>query len=237
MLNLPKGRPVRQQVNPARINLPEAMAKLRSGSFTGYLRFDAPQGIGIVLFQQGKLISAIHVSNSNSCRRIAYDAIARMFEMSILGDARLNIYQLSGDLVVAVHAFLQGRYLLTGEDLQHLDVAMMLERIKNDRLCACIRVSAGEETVLIFYDQGYPLGFFVETATELRQSVDLSTSVAALPGAVLDLVEIRSPDDIVLADLMGSADLGPIWQRARKELLDGRRRYEESVVRGRNGSA
>ncbi len=59
MIHLPRGNPVRQKVNPARINLPEAMEKLRSSTFTGYLRFDAVQGTGIILFQSGKLISSI----------------------------------------------------------------------------------------------------------------------------------------------------------------------------------
>lgn len=235
MLHLPQGKPVRQQVNPARINLPEAMAKLRGGKFTGYLRFDASQGAGVVLFEGGKLISSVHLSNEKASRQIAYDAIARIFEMSILGDARLNIFHLSADLVVAVHALLQGRYLLKGEELCQLDVAAMLEKIATEHLSVCIRIYAADRTTLIFYDNGYALGFFFEGATELQQTADLTVSVAALPGARLDLVEIQSFDQLVLADLMGSADLGPIWQRARKELLEDRRRYEESVVRNRQG--
>jgi len=227
MLYLPKGKAVRQQVNPARINLPEAMAKLRAGRFTGYLRFDAQQGTGIVLFQGGKLISSLFISSEKKSLQIAYDAIARIFEISIMGDARLNIYQLSTDLVVSLHALLQGRYLYRGEDLSHFDVAAMLDRVSTERLSACVRVYAGEQTALIFYDNGYPLGFFLEGTAELVQAVDVTSSVAALPGACLDLVEILTPDQIVLADLMGSADLAPIWQKARKELLEERRQYPD----------
>jgi len=230
MLSLPKGKAVRQQVNPARINLPEAMAKLRAGKFTGYLRFDAQPGTGIVLFQGGKLISSVFISREKKSRQIAYDAIARIFEISIMGDARLNIYQLSTDLVVSVHALLQGHYLHRGEDLSRFDVAAMLDRVSAEGLSACVRVYAADRTALIFYDSGYPLGFFLEGATELQQAVDLTNSVAALPGARLDLVEILNPDQIVLADLMGSADLAPIWQKARRELLEERRQYEENQV-------
>lgn len=230
MVNLPKGKAVRPQVNPARINLPEAMAKLRAGKFTGYLRFDAQQGAGVVLFQGGKLISSVFVASEKGSRQIAYDAIARIFEMSIMGDARLNIYQLSADLVVSVHALLQGRYLHRGEDLSHFDVAAMLEQVSAEGLSVCVRVHAADRTTLIFYDSGYPLGFFLEGATDLQQAVDVTNSVAALPGARLDLVEIQNPDQIVLADLMGSADLAPIWQKARKELLEERRQHEENQI-------
>lgn len=230
MVHLPKGKAVRPQVNPARINLPEAMAKLRAGKFTGYLRFDARQGAGVILFQGGKLISSVFVSSEKGSRQIAYDAIARIFEMSIMGDARLNIYQLSADLVISVHALLQGRYLHRGEDLSRFDVAAMLEQLSAEGLSVCVRVYAADHTTLIFYDSGFPLGFFLEGATDLQQAVDLAHSVAALPDARLDLVEIQNPDQIVLADLMGSADLAPIWQKARRELLEEHRRHEESQV-------
>ncbi|MBD1401355.1 hypothetical protein [Pelovirga terrestris] len=230
MVYLPKGKAVRRQVNPARINLPEAMAKLRAGRFTGYLRFDAQQDTGIVIFQGGKLISSVFFASEKGSRQIAYDAIARIFEISIMGDARLNIYQLSADLAIAIHALLQGRYLHRGEDISSFDVAAMLQRVTSEGLSACVRVYVADRTTLIFYDSGYPLGFFLEGTNDLQQEVDLTTSVAALPGACLDLVEISSPDQIVLADLMGSADLAPIWQKARKELLEERRQNEENLI-------
>ena len=222
MLYLPQGKPVRQQVNPARINLPEAMGKLRGSKFTGYLRFDAPQGAGLILFHQGKLISAFFSSSEKASQQIAYDAIARIFEMSIQGHSSLNIYQLSADLVFSLHALLHGRYLHRAEDIRQFDVAAMLDKITAEMLSVCVRVYAGDRVALIFFDSGYALGFFHEGATELQPIADLEQSVAALPGALLDLVEIQSPDQIVLADLMGSADLAPIWKRVRSEILEGR---------------
>ncbi len=45
------------------------------------------------------------------------------------------------------------------------------------------------------------------------------------------MLEVRSAADLVLADLMGSADLGPIWQRSRKLLLEERRKREEQAIR------
>ncbi|MFO7576251.1 MAG: hypothetical protein R6W66_00840 [Pelovirga sp.] len=231
ILRLPRGKLVRPQVNPARVNLPEAMAKLRGSRFTGYLRFDAPQGVGILLFQSGRLISTLFFPSDDKPRQIAYDAIARVFEVSILGAAQLYIYQLSADLVVGIHALLHGRYLLKGEDLQRLDIPALLKRIAQERLNACLRVYAAERTVLIFYDSGSALGFYHEGATELQVTADVGESVAAVAGARLDLVEIQGAEELVFADLMGCADLGPIWQNARALLLDERARREESLMR------
>jgi hypothetical protein len=231
MIYLPRGNPVKKKVNPARINLPVAMEKLRVGTFTGYLRFDAPQGVGIILFQTGHLISSIFVNKDETERLIAYDAIARIFEISIMGDTILNIFRLSEDLVLGIHTLLHGRYLYKGQDLSCLDVRAQLERIKAEGLTVCLRVYAEDQTVLIFYDHGYALGFFHEGTTELEPTADVSTSVALLPGAKLDLLEICSADEIALADLMASADLRPIWQRARKLLLGERRKHEEAAIR------
>jgi hypothetical protein len=231
MIHLPRGNPIRQKVNPARINLPEAMEKLRVGSFTGYLRFDSPQGAGVVLFQDGKLISSTFIDAAETERLIAYDAIAKIFETSILGHAVLNIYKLSSDLVLSVHSLLHGRYLHKGLMLDQLDVKHQLQQVKDEGLTCCLRVYAEDRTALIFYDHGYALGFFHEGATELDPTADISQSVASSPDAKLDVLEIRSADELVLADLMGSADLGPIWQRARKQLLEDRHKKEETAIR------
>jgi len=231
MISLPRGVPVRKKVNPARINLPEAMEKLRVGTFTGYLRFDAPQGTGVLLFQCGQLISAIFVEQQKSDPLIAYDAIAKIFELSILGSAVLNIYRLSEDLVLGIHALLHGCYLEQGVDLAQFDVRGQIDKIVQESLTVCLRVYANDQVALIFYDHGYPLGFFHEGHAELDQSADISVSVARFADAKLDVLEVHSVDEIVLADLMGSADLGPIWQKARKLLLQDRQKHEEKSLR------
>ncbi|MCK4501677.1 MAG: hypothetical protein KAU22_01495 [Desulfuromonadales bacterium] len=231
MIFLPRGNPVRKKVDPARINLPEAMEKLRGSAFTGYLRFDASSGSGIILFREGKLISSIYLEEGDAQRLIAYDAIAKIFAISISGDAVLNIYRQSADLVLSMHALLHGNYLLKDVDLTRLDVSLPLERIRNEGLTVCLRISALNQTTLIFYDQGYALGFVHEGSVELEQTADVATSVACLPGAKFDMLEIQSADDLVLADLMGSADLGPIWQRTRNDVLQDRHQREEREVR------
>lgn len=236
MIFLPRGNSVRQNVNPARINLPEAMEKLRFSSFSGYLRFDASIGSGVIIFQQGKLVSSLFEASASDERLIAYDAIAKIFEMSILGDSLLNIYRLAPDLAMSLHALLHGRYLCKEQDLKLIDIRTLLGRIKDEEINGCLRVYTKERTTLIFYDHGRPLGFFHDGAADFEITADLSTSVARLPGAKIDLLETRNLSDIVLADLMASANLGPIWQRMRKMLLRDRRQREEEAVRNQGES-
>ncbi len=230
MIRLPKGLPVRQNVNPARINLPEAMGKLRGGDFSGYLLFSSEQGDGVVLFQAGHLISAFFVTPDQKLRLIAYDAIARIFETSIRGFATLNIYRVSSDLVPYVHSLLHGRYLQQGKELQHFNVRSLLDYIKENGTTACLRVYSAERCSLIFFDEGYPLGFFHDKGNELESAADLKQSVALDSDSRIDILEVQSVDQLVLADLMASADLHPIWQRARQILLDEQNSKEREIV-------
>lgn len=231
MIYLPRGMPVREKINPARINLPEAMEKLRGSIFTGYLRFDSPQGTGVIIFEKGKLVSTLFVSSDDSERLIAYDAIARIFEISIAGHAILNIFRFTPELALATHALLHGRYLYKGRELKRIDVRGLLDKIKQEQINGCLRVYSADKVALIFFDQGNALGFFHDGGTEIEVEADLSRSVARKSEAKIDLLETQSATDIVLADLMGSADLGPIWQRARKVLLEDRRKREEEMAR------
>lgn len=231
MIFLPRGVSVRQNVNPARINIPEAMEKLRVGTFTGYLRFDAPQGAGVIIFTRGKLVSALFVTSDGKDRLIAYDAISRIFEVAIIGDAILNIYRLVPELAMEVHALLHGKFIYKEQDLKLIDIRALLNRIRDERVTGCLRVYADMRTTLIFYDNGNALGFFHDGAAELQTTADLSQSVARLPGTKVDLLATASVADMVLADLMASADLGPIWQRIRKTLLHDRSQREEAAIR------
>ncbi len=93
---------------------------------------------------------------------IAYDAIARIFEISILGNAVLNIFRLSSDLVLSVHALLHGRYLIQGALVSSLDVAACLQKIKDESLTCCLRVYTSDRTALIFMIRSLPLVFHEE---------------------------------------------------------------------------
>jgi hypothetical protein len=229
MILLPKGSPVKERVNPARVNLPEAMDKLAEGKFSGYLRFDSPIGTGIIIFTDGHLISAMMQEVDVDGRIIAYDAITRIFEISILGNTVLNIYRLVPEVAMKIHALLHGEYIYHGQDIKLIDIRGLLRRISNDRFSGCLRVSAAKLVALIFYEDGNALGFLHEGSTELETTAKISMSVATLPGAKLDLVSTVTAEGTKMADLMASADLGPMWASTRNRLM------AERQQRGANG--
>ncbi|PLX76596.1 MAG: GTPase-activating protein [Desulfuromonas sp.] len=231
MILLPRGNPVREKVNPGKINLPEALGKLQKGSFTGYLRFEAANGTGVIIFSSGKLISALYEEGSE--RLIAYDAIARIFELSLAGRMTLDIYKLSTELAMSIHALLHGDTLYKGQELKLIDIKSLLGKFKADKMSGCLRIYTDEKIALIFYKDGTPLGFFHDGSTDIETSADASMSVAKLPGAKIDVLSSGGADDIELADLMASADLSALWKKAQELLVKDKQSKQKVESRNR----
>lgn len=231
MILLPRGTAVKENLNPGRINLPDALGKLQAGSFTGYLRFDTPKGTGVLIFDKGRLISALFSGEREPL--IAYDAIATIFEQALEGRSTLDIYRLSPELALSIHALLHGDVLYRGQELKLIDIRALLGRMKDEQMTGCLRIYASDRIALIFYRNGSPLGFFHDGSTELETSADTSMSVARLPGAKVDVLTTRTAEEHVLADLLASADLAALWQKARLHMEKEREALEQETRRSK----
>lgn len=233
MILLPRGNPVKEKIDPGKLNLPDALNKLRDGNFSGYLRFDATGGTGILIFENGRLISGLYEELLG--RTIAYDAIARVFEVALAGSVTLDIFRLSPELALSIHALLHGKILYKGQELKLIDIKALLLKLKEDRISGCLRIYTDEHVALIFYRDGSPLGFFHDGSTDLETTADTSMSVARLPGAKIDVLTTSAAEETVLADLMASADITTLWNREMEKIAVRRREAEQ--VQSRNQEA
>ena len=229
MILLPRGNPVREKVNPGKINLPDALGKLQKSGFTGYLRFEAANGTGVIIFSSGKLISALYEEKAD--RLIAYDAIARIFELSLAGLLVLDIYKLSTELSMSIHALLHGNTLYKGQELKLIDIKALLGKLKQDKMSGCLRIYTDEKIALIFYKDGNPLGFFHDGSNDIETTADESMSVAKLPGAKVDVLSSGGADEIDLADLMASADLTALWKKAQEIIVKNKKNRQQAESR------
>lgn len=229
MILLPRGNPVKENVDPGRVNLPDALMKLHKGNFTGYLRFDTTQGVGILIYDKGRLISALFEGGTR--REIAYDAITLIFERSLAGGATLNIYRLSSELAMSIHALLHGEVLYRGQEVKLLDIRALLAKLKEEQITGCLRIYTTDRVALIFYREGNPLGFFHDGSTELEKTAENSMSVAKLPGAKIDVLTSQISAEATLADLAASADLVALWHKAQEAVARERRAREEEAAR------
>lgn len=226
MILLPRGNPVKEKIDPGKINLPDALRKLREGNFTGYLRFDAASGTGILIFEAGRLISALCEEAGH--RLIAAAAIERIFALSLAGGASLDVFRLSSDLALSIHALLHGHLLYSGQEIKLIDIKSLLAQMKEERISGCLRIYTQEHIALIFYRAGSPLGFFHDGSTDLETTADTSMSVARLPGAKIDVLTTTTDEELVLSDLMATADIAALWSR-EVEKIASRRRQEEAA--------
>jgi hypothetical protein len=229
MILLPRGNPVKENGNPGKVNLPDALDKLRQGQFTGYLRFDFTAGTSIFIFQTGRLISALFETPQENL--IAYDAIARTFDESLRSSGRLDIYRLSPELAFSIHALLHGEMLHRGQDLQLIDIRSLLARMRDEQRSGCLRIYSHEHIALIFYRDGRPLGFFHDGSTSIETTADSSMSVAREPGAKVDVLVTRGDAERALADLMETADIAGLWNRVLGERQRQRREQESATSR------
>jgi len=234
MILLPRGNPVKEKIDPSKVNLAEALKKLKGGGFTGYLRFETGEGTGIVIFEKGRLISALFEGKE---RLVAYDALARIFSASLATRSTLDIYRLSADLAMSVHALLHGDVLYKGQELKLLDIRTLLGKLKEDQINGCLRIYTTDRIALIFYRAGNAVGFFHDGSTEIETTADTSMSVAKLPGAKIDVLTTKSNEELMLADLMETADISELWQRSQTELARQKQQQVDDTARTKKAEA
>ena len=229
MILLPRGNPVKENINPGKVNLADALGKMRQGKFTGYMRFDFPVGTGVFIYQEGRLISSLYENEREHL--IAYDAIDRTFRDALSGTGTLNIYRLSTELAYSIHTLLHGEMLHKGQDLQLIDIKSLLIRMREEKRSGCLRIYSKEHIALIFYRNGSPLGFFHDGSTDIETTADSSLSVAKEPGAKVDVLVTRGDSEKSLADLMETADVAGLWGNAVAERRHQREEQENAATR------
>lgn len=219
MILLPRGNPVKENVDPGQSRLPEALERLRRGRFTGCLRFDFAAGAGALLFQTGRL--SVALCESAGQHLFDADALARIFERSHGDKGRLGIYRLTPPAAASIHALLHGEVLQRSQYLRLIDVPALLAQLRAERRTCCLRVYARDHVALIFYRDGQPLGFLYDGALDIETSVDLSRSVARDPGAKVEIVVTRTHADEAEVDLLANVDVAGLWELAAARRSQG----------------
>ncbi len=213
MFLLPKGTPLHEDVPAAKILLPDMLAKLKQGGFTGYVRFVFPAASSVLFFESGKLISAKLDQGNGGLSGL--EAIAGMCTHIFTGGGSLSVYRLSRDLVMGLHALLHGEMLYRAQELKLIDVKGLLEKLKVQQLNGCLRIYTENRTALIFYKEGSPLGFFHDGAEDIETSASESQKIAGLPGAKIDVLSTKPADELMMYDLLEMVNVGKLWESSQ----------------------
>lgn len=238
MFLLPKGNPLYENIPVARVKLPEMLAKLKEAGFTGYVIFTFPSATTILFFEGGKLVSAMH--ERGSAKQTGFEAMAGLCGLIVAGNGSANVYRLSKDLIMGLHALLHGEMLYRAQELKLIDIKGLLEKVKTDRLNGCLRIYTEERSALIFYKDGAPLGFFHDGSQDIETSATESQKIAGLPGAKIDVLSTKSADELMHYDLMEMVNIGKLWDQTTarhaaevEEMRKAAREREQREVQAR----
>lgn len=209
MFLLPKGNPLAENVPISKLHLPDALEKLKNGKLTGCATFDFPAADCGLVYDEGKLITAVvHRDGAEIKDQAALQSLVEL--MLLASNGVFNVYALPKDIVYAVSALVGGSSLIDGQEIKLIDFKALLERIKTEQMTATLKLYTPERVGLIFYRNGATVGFFHDTSTGIETSAGEVQQIAGLPGARADLRMINDSDGFVL-DLAGLIDIRALW--------------------------
>ena len=211
MFLLPKGNPLFENLAASKLKLPEVLSKLSTG---GYASFVFQNSTTILVFESGKMVSAL-LEENNGNRQTGFEAISSLVQLMVTsGSGTLNVYKLSKDLTLCIHALLQGEILYKAQELKLIDIKMLLEKIKSDQMNGCLRIYTDDRSAIIFYKDGNPLGFFHDGSHDIETSSTESQKIAGLPGAKIDLYSTHGIEEVMGIDLLEVVNIQVIWDTA-----------------------
>jgi hypothetical protein len=211
MFLLPKGSPLFENLAVSKLKLPDVLTKLSNGTFTGYASFVFQSSTAILVFEAGKLVSVL-VEGQNGKRESGFQALSSLAELMVTtGSGALNVYKLSKDLTMCIHALLEGETLYKAQELKLIDIKTLLEKVKEDQMNGCLRIYTDEHSAMIFYKDGNPLGFFHDGSSDIETSSSESQKIAGLPGAKIDLFSTQSADELMGTNLLEVTNVQKIW--------------------------
>jgi len=212
MFLLPKGNPLAENVPISKLQLPEALEKLKNGKLTGCAMFDFPSADCALVYDEGKLVTAIvHRDGKEINDQAALQSLVEM--MLLASNGSFSVYALSKDITLSVMALVGGRATIDSQEIKLIDFKALLERIKAEQMTASLKIYTDDRAGLIFYRNGATVGFFHDASNSIETSAGEVQLIAGLPGARVDLRVLADTNGFVL-DLAGLVDIRSLWTTA-----------------------
>lgn len=210
MFLLPKGNPLAENVPISKLHLPDALEKLKNGKLTGCAMFDFPAADCGLVYDEGKLVTAIVHRDGTEIKDQA--ALQSLVELMLLASSGVfSVYALSKDITQAVSALVGGSTLIDSQEIKLIDFKALLDRIKTEQMTATLKIYTPERAGLIFYRNGATVGFFHDASSGIETSAGEVQQIAGLPGARVDLRVLSESEGFVL-DLAGLVDIRSLWE-------------------------
>lgn len=212
MFLLPKGNPLAENVPVAKLQLPEALEKLKNGALTGCAVFDFPGADCALIYDGGKLIGAmVHRENKELRDQAALQALVDLLVLANSGS--FSVYGFSREMTLALLGLINGTAVIDAQEIKQIDFKALLDRIKNEQMTGTLKIYTADRSGLIFYKGGATIGFFHNDATTVETSAGEVQQIAGLPGAKACL-NILQNEQSLPSDLGGMVDIRKLWEAA-----------------------
>jgi hypothetical protein len=213
MFLLPKGKPLVENFPISKLQLPEALDKLKNGNLTGCAAFNFPAADCVLIYDDGKLLSAL-LRRDNSEQNGA-EALRGLVDMMLLTNSgSFNVYGFSKGINQALLALVSGEKIISRQELKEIDFKALLERIKNGRMTATLSISAGQRVGMILYKDGETVGFSHDTAQAIESTGAEVQHIASRAGATADLMVLKGAAELT-RDLAGLVNIRSLWESAK----------------------
>ncbi|MCD6526083.1 MAG: hypothetical protein J7K75_03715 [Desulfuromonas sp.] len=186
MFVLPRGKTVKENLDPSRLKMPDALLKLCSNSFSGYLSFDGEISHGIICYEEGKISAALWMTGSDHLA--GEQAVEQIFRMIQGEPCQLAIYRLDQRLAALIRKTCEGKVEFEHQAMTLVDVDRLLSYLEATGFSGCLRLHVESKVAMIFYRRGEALGFFHDGAVELSLNAPIKQSLAAVEHCQLDVI-------------------------------------------------
>lgn len=214
MLVLPRPNPLYQNIPVNKVKLPEMLAKMGSGGFTGYLGYGSVNAEAYVLFAKGVMISILLLEGER--QKTGFEALAGLYDQFLTENGHFNIYRMTSDLVVCTHAILHGTTVSKSQPVSSANLNLLLATMKANSLNGTVLFSTNTRNAMIFYNKGLPVGFYHDSAHDIETSPEESQRIAALPGACVEIKGTKPIETLMQQNLLEMLNIDRLWEAALK---------------------
>lgn len=210
MLQLPRSNPLYEQLAVSRVSLPDALKKLGSGGFTGYLGYASPDAEAYLVFIKGALVSMLLLEQQR--RSNGFEALNGLFSQAARGSGVINLYRMTVDIALCTHALLHGEAALLAQKVAVTDLKALITRIQTEQINGTMLFTSPDRSAMAFYKQGVPVGFYHDSAHDIATAPVEIQRVAALPDATVELRTITASDTLLHHNFLETLNIDRLWQ-------------------------
>ncbi len=183
-LPMPAGSLQYAGLKSAFIDFPRLLRTLRADGHTGFIRLVAGASCGVLLFRDGEVVEAEAgedgAAHGEQGFRVVRDHIER-------GEGLLDVVTLDAETVSSLARLFAGPALFTGLVARFVNFSALLEHLAEQRLDGSVIVVGGSETGVILLRDGTVRAAYTAAAPEAQASTDAVATLAAEPGARIDV--------------------------------------------------